>query len=582
MKKINIILFLLISNLVFSQKTHPDLCDPIFNSNLFSLEGEELENSDSNLLFYADEDYQMDFDLSEFVDGKRSVHIRGANPNATTYATLSIKVPIRIKKNSTIDLSVWVKTDSIHGENSGTMLRLMSSNNSEYHNPSVFEFSKSVLKGTEDWTEISLSTILKEDVNSIILSGLMQGKGSAWFDNFKLKINGKNITNIPFFKDQEEANKTKDALRKYITSLDIADLTQISDYISNQKPNARIIGLGEATHGTSEVFDYKIEIIKSLIKNNGVRTVALEAHYANSYNLNNYIHDGKGDSKQLVLQLGYWPYYTVEFQDFIIWLKDYNKNTTDKISIIGVDSQPGGSSLKVLTEKLKDDVSISKLLNELNNDSTQISKKIEVSNQLLQELVKHNHNENILLNAKAVSQSLFLGQYEIYDPKSYKIRDSLMTQNIEYILQKLNTDEKIAYWAHDQHVQNKVNWTGGFLKQKLKDSYINLGFLLGNGKYAGVDEKSRKLNSDNDLKPMKCNSFDALMDNYNYPSLLFRSSVAGNDIYLKNNLFDKNIVKRTLGGLATDDQFEFLGDHPETVFDLLIYIKDSNPPQFLD
>ncbi|MCK0125303.1 erythromycin esterase family protein [Gelidibacter sp. F2691] len=580
MKKINILLLLLISNLVFSQKTYPDRCDPIFNSNLFSFEGEELENSDSNLSFYADEDYQMNFDLSESVDGKRSVHIRGTNPNATTYATLSIKVPIRIKKKSTIDLSVWVKTDSIHGENSGTMLRLMSYNNSEYSNPSVFEFSTSILKGTEDWTEISLSTILKEDVNSIILSGLMQGKGRAWFDNFKLKINGERINEILFFKDHEEANKTKDALKKYVTPLELTNLKHVSDYVANQKSNVRIVGLGEATHGTREIFNYKIEIIKSLIKNNGVRTVALEAHYANSYNLNNYIQDGKGDSKQLVRQLGYWPYYTVEFQDFIIWLKDYNKNTNDKISIIGVDSQPGGSSLKVLTEKLKDDVSISKLLNELHNDTTQISKKIEVSNQLFQELVKDNHNENILLNAKALSQSLFLGQYE--GPKYDRIRDSLMTENIEYILQKLNIDEKIAYWAHDLHVQNKADWTGGFLKQEFEDGYINLGFLLGNGKYAAVDEKSRKLNSDNELKPMKCNSFDALMDNYNYPALLFRSSLAANDIYLKNNLFDKNIVKRTLGALAIDDQFLFLGDHPETVFDLLIYIKDSNPSRLLD
>jgi len=273
MRNITIIILLLISNLIFSQDI-PSVCQPMFNANLFSFEGDELENSDPNLLFLKDENYQINFDLSEFVDGNRSVCVKGLSENTTTHATVSLNIPIKIKKGSKIELSAWVKTDSIHGNNAGTILRLTGYGNNRSAKPTLFKFSDGILKGSRDWTKVSLTTILKEDEHLITLSGLMQGKGKAWFDNFELKINDEKIRDILFFKDLEEETKIKNTLKNYVTPLKINDLKQIADFVSAQKNNVRVIGLGEATHGTKEVYAYKIALIKSLIKNNGVRKIA--------------------------------------------------------------------------------------------------------------------------------------------------------------------------------------------------------------------------------------------------------------------------------------------------------------------
>ncbi|WP_221932593.1 erythromycin esterase family protein [Formosa sediminum] len=553
----------------------------MFNSDLFNLEGDSLEDSDPNLMFLTDKDYLMSFDLSEFKDGKRSVRIKGLNKSATTFANLSLIIPLKIQKESELELSVWVKTDSLVGDNSGAILRLMGYKDTRSSgNALVFEFSKNILKGSEDWTKISLTTSIEDDVNIIVLSGLMQGQGCAWFDDFSLIIDGEKVQDIVFFKDQEETEEIKKALQPFVSPITNKQGKQISNYVDSIKPEAHIIGIGEATHGTKEIYNYKIETIKSLIKNNGVNTIALENYYSNSFNLNTYIQNKTGDLKEVIKDLRFWCYFTPEFEEFIIWLKDYNKNSVDKISIVGIDAQPGGNALKLLIENLKENDDFTTLLNELNSDSLAITDKVNVSKQLLEELENSNQSENILMTAKELSQSYYLEQHE-GSLKYSRTRDSLMAVNIAYLDKKIMPNKKMVYWAHDSHVQKMTGWTGGFLEDIFNDKYINLGFLLGNGTFTAVDNRSRTLDSDNYLTPSQCNSLEALMDAYNFPVVLFNSNFASKDPFLKTNLFNKYIVKRDVGALETIDQFTFMGDNPADLFDLLIYIKDSTPTKIL-
>lgn len=578
--KILLTILLLISNSILSQDNQ-SVCQPMFNSNLFSFEGEELEDSDPHLVFQNDKNYQINFDSSEFMHGKRSVCIKGFNQTTTTHAKVSIYIPIKIKKESKIELSVWVKTDSIHGKNSGTILQLLGYGNNRNATPTLFTFSdQGILKGSRDWTKMSLSTILKEDEHLISLNVLMQGKGKAWFDNFELKINGVKVNDILFFEDIAEETKIKETLKQYVSPLKIKHLEQISDFVSNQNNKVKVIGLGEATHGTKEVYEYKAAIIKALIKNNGIRKIALEARYANCENLNTYVLTGKGNLEKIIAESGFWLYNTVEFKNLLIWLKEYNKNTNDKVSIIGIDSQPHGSSLKKLTKVLNEQAPFSKLLNKLNSDSVKIAQKINISNDLFQKLLKSKQDKNVLMNAKELSQSYFLEQY-IGNLKYHKYRDSIMAVNIEYLEKRLTLNEKIIYWAHDEHVQKKSGWAGDFLNKKFKNSYVNVGFLLGKGKYNAVNIENGKLSSDNYLTSVSCNSLENLMRTYNAPFLLFNYNSASKDTYLINNLFNRYVVKRSIGASSTNYQFSTLSNNKENSFDFLIYIENSSPSQFL-
>ena len=58
--------------------------------------------------------------------------------------------------------------------------------------------------------------------------------------------------------------------------------------------SAKIIALGEATHGNAEFQQLKLEVFKQLVKKNGVRAFALEGDCGGCEQVNRYIHGGEG------------------------------------------------------------------------------------------------------------------------------------------------------------------------------------------------------------------------------------------------------------------------------------------------
>ena len=72
------------------------------------------------------------------------------------------------------------------------------------------------------------------------------------------------------------------------------------------------------------------------------------------------------------------------------------------------------------------------------------------------------------------------------------------------------------------------------------------------------------------------------MSTYKYPVLLLKNRDAYDNPYLKNNLYNKILTKRSIGGLDKNNQFRTLSDNEENTFDFLIYIKNSNPSQLIN
>jgi erythromycin esterase-like protein len=81
---------------------------------------------------------------------------------------------------------------------------------------------------------------------------------------------------------------------------------------ANKIDTKQIIGLGEATHGSKEIFLLKEDIIMQLIKNKEFNVVAFEAPYAESKSINEYLLTGKGDVKLLLSRLDMWTWNTSE------------------------------------------------------------------------------------------------------------------------------------------------------------------------------------------------------------------------------------------------------------------------------
>lgn len=85
--------------------------------------------------------------------------------------------------------------------------------------------------------------------------------------------------------------------------------------------DARIIALGEATHGNAEFQRLKLEVFKQLVERNGVRAFALEGDCGGCEQVNRYIHDGSGTAQEAAAAIGFAIYRTDEMAELISYMR---------------------------------------------------------------------------------------------------------------------------------------------------------------------------------------------------------------------------------------------------------------------
>ncbi len=103
---------------------------------------------------------------------------------------------------------------------------------------------------------------------------------------------------------------------------------------------ARVIGLGEATHGTHEDFALKAALIKALVTAGRINAVAFEANYHGGRRLDAYVQGGPGTSADALRESGLFSFWvTQEVADLLEWLRTWNVAGKEPIRLVGIDVQ---------------------------------------------------------------------------------------------------------------------------------------------------------------------------------------------------------------------------------------------------
>ncbi|KOY87437.1 hypothetical protein AD998_15980 [bacterium 336/3] len=271
-----------------------------------------------------------------------------------------------------------------------------------------------------------------------------------------------------------------------------------------------IVGLGEGTHGTSDFFKIKSQIIKYGIENHSLKLIMIEESLGNTFLLNEYVLKGKGDAKGALNFFGAWIYRVNEVLELVEYVKKYNEKVSDnsKVSFLGFDVQSIKGCLLNLQEILPQKERTTNTIKELQtmdksyklytfwNDT--IVQKVdylikeleEASNQLepiKKELIKLN-----LLNTKQLWLS---GDWK----KFYGLRDSLMYHTVLKVRQMCGAN-KVVLWGHNGHIMKYISDTEnlkyqslGYLLSRNNDvNYYSIGFDFNKGGFKAFDEQERK------------------------------------------------------------------------------------------
>jgi len=103
--------------------------------------------------------------------------------------------------------------------------------------------------------------------------------------------------------------------------------------------DARIVALGEATHGTREFFQLKHRMVEYLAARKGFTIFSIEANMPEAYRLNKFVLNGEGDPKLLLKGMYFWTWNTEEVLDMILWMREFNKSGKGHIEFTGFDMQ---------------------------------------------------------------------------------------------------------------------------------------------------------------------------------------------------------------------------------------------------
>jgi erythromycin esterase len=111
-----------------------------------------------------------------------------------------------------------------------------------------------------------------------------------------------------------------------------ADLAPLARSIGD----ARIVGLGESTHGVAEEITLKHRVLRLLVEQLGFRSVAWEEDWTLGLEINDYLRTGSGTVEELVSRMSpQWQ--SREVTDVLRWLRAFNSDRADQVQFVGVE-----------------------------------------------------------------------------------------------------------------------------------------------------------------------------------------------------------------------------------------------------
>ncbi|WP_435207992.1 erythromycin esterase family protein [Streptomyces sp. bgisy034] len=265
----------------------------------------------------------------------------------------------------------------------------------------------------------------------------------------------------------------------------------------------RIIGLGEATHGTREFFTLKHRLLEFLVTELGFSTLAMEASASAGPAVDAYVRRSVGDATKVLAGLGFWTWRTHEVLAVIEWMRDYNRGrrAADQVRFVGIDPQQCADSLTMLASFLRrvaPDRRIG-LLAPLHVLATAYpgsrpdlqQQMVRDAEELLGFLHRHHpETADALRHARILVRAadLVTGARIHADPEKTVSanRDRYMAEAVREVLS--DPSAKVALWAHNGHVTKgrrggAVPALGQHLHAQYGDAYYALGLLFGTGSF---------------------------------------------------------------------------------------------------
>ncbi|MGW0132128.1 erythromycin esterase family protein [Streptomyces sp. NPDC003299] len=299
---------------------------------------------------------------------------------------------------------------------------------------------------------------------------------------------------------------------------DTSDLRALSHMIGG----ARVVGVGEATHGSHDFFALKDRVFRHLVREQGFRTFALEAPWSTGLRLNDYVLNGKGDPRRIMseeFQRDYRWWNNTDYLRLVEWMRAYNvRHPGDPVRFLGDDTawtgpevydqvthyaatrRPGlGTRLAALYAGLRPTTRTGEYIERyLGAPLAERRARAERAGRALELVRAPGPGRNPAAHAWAVRQATAIEQtarqyaFDLGDPAgiaaAMRYRDETMAANV--VWWQRHTGTKLLLSAHDAHVayvpddpEHYPRMQGAFLRDRLGAGYVSVGLTFDRGSF---------------------------------------------------------------------------------------------------
>lgn len=371
-----------------------------------------------------------------------------------------------------------------------------------------------------EWQRLELEIAVDSTAHSVLVTVMSTAaEGNIWFDDLEVRVDGRTWDSAPVA--SVPTREDLGWLRQHVSPLNGVDPVPSEldlDTFARIVGDARVVSLGEATHGTSEFFRMKHRLVQFLVRELGFRVFLIEANQLAVEAINTYVRGGPGDARA-VMRTMFAVWNTYEMLDMIDWMRAHNlRHPDDMVEFIGFDMQDPSHPIDSLA------VYLNRAAPELRTTADSVYRDYRAAwaagqypwgpdsvragwrddAQTMWELISSRRADWLaesvsaadssrvewaVQNANVVRQaalSAFTGEL--------RTRDSAMAENIRWSLARRDAGARAIVWAHDAHVSKAAGETanyyqgftmGSFLRGFYSEDYRPIGLLTFDGQYTG-------------------------------------------------------------------------------------------------
>lgn len=355
--------------------------------------------------------------------------------------------------------------------------------------------------------------------------------------------------------------------------------------------DARIVLIGEASHGTSEFYRFRARLSQALITHKGFNFVSAEADWPDAKNIDRYVRGLPSTTSPLTsfTRFPTWMWRNQEVEEFIEWQRRHNEKISDvqkRVGFYGLDLYSMFASIAAVLDYLDqvdpEAAAIARArygcLTPYQADPATYARAaatgryreceqevVDMLADLLKKRLEYSisdgdtfldaiQNARLIANAERYYRSMYDGYSD-----SWNLRDEHMFETLEALLAHHGSQSKAIVWEHNSHVgdasatdmsvRGQIN-----VGQLCRERYGDAAYLIGFGTHTGTVAAASDWNHPMEIKqvnPSLQGSWERACHNTEIPAFILDLHQTENRAL--DNYLHKAQLERAIGVVYRPD-----------------------------